>query len=106
MAKDAATLLREARTQAGLSQRQLAQRAGTAQSVIARIERGLASPSWGTLSRLLAAAGLELRAELEPRATPGSHMLEDVARILSLTPEHRLAEIRNVSRLVTLARRV
>jgi hypothetical protein len=33
-------------------------------------------------------------------------MLEDVARILSLTPEQRLLEVRNVSRFAVAARRV
>jgi hypothetical protein len=33
-------------------------------------------------------------------------MLEDVARILALTPEERLREVRNVSRFESAARRV
>ena len=56
------TLLRRARARAALSQRELARRAGTAQSVVARIERGQTSPTWATLQRLLGAAGFELRA--------------------------------------------
>jgi transcriptional regulator with XRE-family HTH domain len=104
--RDAATLLREARARAGLSQRALARRARTAQSVVARIEGGFVSPSWDTLVALLAAAGFELAPRVEPRAPPRSHMLEDVPRILRLTPEERLAEIRNASRLVAAARRV
>ncbi len=62
-----AELLRRARTTAGLTQRELARCARTAQSVVARIEQGLTSPSWDTLSRLLAAAGFELRTELDLR---------------------------------------
>ena len=84
---NAATLLREARTRAGLSQRALARRAGTAQSVIARIEKGQTSPTWETLERLLDAAGVDMSAQLEPRVVVGSHMLDDVPRILALTPE-------------------
>ncbi len=83
----------------------LAQRAGTAQSVIARIEQGSVSPSVATLARLVAAAGFEIRAELEPAAVAGSHMLDDVARILALTPEQRLLEVRNTSRFASAARR-
>lgn len=98
-------LLRDARTHAGLSQRELARRAGTAQSVVARVERGLTSPGWETLSRLLAAAGFELQPGLVPRPAGDSHMLEDVRRILRLTPEERLAEVRNASRFVAAARR-
>jgi len=87
-------LLREARRRAGLSQRQLA-----------RIERGQTSPSWDTLARLLAAAGFAIHSELDPRSSPRSHMLDDVARILALPPERRLDEVRNLSRFVHAARR-
>jgi len=106
MRLSAAGLVRRARTNAGLTQRQLARRAHTAQSVVARVERGLTSPSWDTLTRLLVAAGYELRAELDPRATGRSHALEDVARILRLSPTQRLDEVRNVNRFVHAARRV
>ncbi len=101
-----ADLLRHARTTAGLTQRQLARRARTAQSVVARIERGLTSPSWDTLARLLAAAGFELHAELDLRPTRRSHMLDDVARIRRLRPEQRLDEVKNVNRFIAAARRV
>ncbi|MEN8145268.1 MAG: helix-turn-helix domain-containing protein [Gemmatimonadota bacterium] len=99
-------VLRTARRRAGLTQRELARRAETAQSVVARIELGQTSPSVATLSRLLAATGFELRAALAPRPVADSHMLNDVARILSLTPEDRLLEARNLSRFETAARRV
>jgi transcriptional regulator with XRE-family HTH domain len=98
-------LLLQARKAAGLTQRELARRAGTSQSVIARIERGQASPSLDTLRRLLAAAGFELRIDLELASAPVTHMLADVERILALTPEQRLLEVRNVSRFLTGARR-
>lgn len=99
-------LLRQVRIRAGLTQRELARRARTAQSVVARIERGRSSPSWDTLARLLAAAGFALHTELDPRPAARSHMLADVARILRLPPEQRLDEIRNLSRFVHAARRV
>jgi transcriptional regulator with XRE-family HTH domain len=73
--------------------------------VIARIERGQASPSLDTLARLLAAAGFELRVEIEPTSAATTHMLDDVERILALEPEERLLELRNVSRFVAGARR-
>ncbi len=106
MQGDIAALVRDARSRAGLSQRELARRAATAQSVVARIERGQTSPTWETLSRLLAAAGFDLDARLAVRPVVGSHMLGDVARILRLTPEQRLEEIANAGRLVIAARRV
>jgi transcriptional regulator with XRE-family HTH domain len=62
-------LLQEARARAGLTQRELARRAGTAQSVVARVERGQTSPTLETLARLLAAAGFNLDMELVPRPT-------------------------------------
>jgi transcriptional regulator with XRE-family HTH domain len=99
-----AGLLRTARTRAGLSQRDLARRAGTAQSVVARIEQGATSPTWETLSRLLAAAGFELEARLGLHATDASHMLSDVPRILRLTPDERLIELRNISRFLVEAK--
>jgi len=98
-------ILREARLRAGLTQRELARRARTSQSVIARIEQGRSDPSTATLARLLAAAGFELRTQLIPIAVTGSHMLDDVERILSLTPEERLLEVRNVNRFEAAARR-
>jgi transcriptional regulator with XRE-family HTH domain len=63
-------LLRHARAGAGLSQRELARRAGTSQAMVARIERGQQSPSLATLERLVRACGRELRVEAagEPKA--------------------------------------
>jgi transcriptional regulator with XRE-family HTH domain len=101
-----ATLLRQARTRAGLSQRALARRAGTAQSAIARIEAGQTSPTWDTLARLLAAADVELSAQLEPRVVVASHMLDHVPSILRMTPEQRLEEVKNVTEFLHHARRV
>jgi transcriptional regulator with XRE-family HTH domain len=102
---DPARLLHQARTRPGLTQRELARRVGTAQSVVARIESGQTSPTVDTLVRLLDASGFEPRIELALRPTTDSHMLEDVARILRLTPEERLLEIRNISRFEAAARR-
>jgi transcriptional regulator with XRE-family HTH domain len=99
------TILQAARARAGLSQRRLAQRAGTTQSVVARIELGETSPTWQTLTRLLAAAGFELDAGITVRPVAGSHMLDDVARILSLTPEERLREVANTDRFASAVRR-
>jgi hypothetical protein len=73
--------------------------------VVARIELGLSDPSTATLIRLLRASGFELRAEIARIPAPETHMLDDVARILSLTPEERLLEARNLSRFEAAARR-
>ena len=62
-------LLKTARAAAGLSQRELARKARTAQSVVARIELGETSPTWATLTRLLRAAGFRPSARIERIAT-------------------------------------
>lgn len=98
-------LLALARSGAGLSQRQLARKARTAQSVVARIELGETSPSWETLDRLLKAAGYRLATALK-RVHADPALLDDVPRILRLTPEERLREVGQVSRFVAAARRV
>ena len=59
-------LLQEARRRAGLTQAELARRAGVPQSTVAKIERGRRDPSLSTLERLVRAAGLEPVAVAEP----------------------------------------
>lgn len=54
-----------ARTRAGLTQAQLAERMGTSQSAVARLESGRALPSVATLEKLAAATGSRLRIALE-----------------------------------------
>jgi len=88
-----------------MTQRELAKRARTAQSVVARIELAETSPSWNTLMRLLRAAGFGLHTALS-RITIDPAMLDDVPRILRLTPEERLREAAHVSRFISEARRV
>jgi transcriptional regulator with XRE-family HTH domain len=53
----AKTLLRTARRQAGLTQRELAVRTGIPQSTVARIERGQVDPRTSTLGALLLGCG-------------------------------------------------
>lgn len=55
-----------ARVTAGLTQEQLAQRMGTTQSVIARLESGRSRPSTQTLERLAAATGTRLKISFQP----------------------------------------
>lgn len=55
-----------ARARAGLTQEELAQRMGTSQSAIARLESGRSRPSTRTLEKLAAATGSKLRIVLEP----------------------------------------
>jgi predicted nucleotidyltransferase/DNA-binding XRE family transcriptional regulator len=64
---DVAGLLREARTRAGLTQAELAQRAGVQQSVISVYEAGRRQPSVATLASLVAATGFDLDIRLRRR---------------------------------------
>lgn len=61
------TLLREARTRAGLSQAELAARAGVAQSVISVYESGRRQPALRTLAALVEATGFDLDVRLRRR---------------------------------------
>jgi len=61
-----ASMLIEARTNAKLSQAELAERMGTSQSTIARLESGAAKPSLSTLERFAEATGMRVRVSLEP----------------------------------------
>ena len=54
------------RTDAGLTQRELASRMGTTQSAIARMEGGGARPSLETLEKLAAAVGFDLVVGVAP----------------------------------------
>jgi transcriptional regulator with XRE-family HTH domain len=62
----AAALLQLARLKAGLSQRQLAERAGVPTTMISAYERDRRQPTLPTLQRLARAAGFDLRMRLEP----------------------------------------
>lgn len=76
----AAELLRTARARAKLSQRELAERAGVAQSVISVYEAGRRQPSLQTLERLIEAAGQRLGLNIEPRAEPAAPLLPVLRR--------------------------
>ena len=58
--------VRAARRRAGLSQVELAERTGMTQPAIARLERGLVSPTVVTLDRVARALGAELVVDFEP----------------------------------------
>jgi transcriptional regulator with XRE-family HTH domain len=71
-----AGLVRQARTAAGMTQAELARRAGTTQSAIARLEAGEVSPRWDTVLSLVTAAGARLEITLVGTTGP---RVEDVA---------------------------
>lgn len=57
-----------ARTRAGLSQGEVAQRMGTTQSVVARLESGKRPPSMRTVQRFAQAVGGHVVLRIEPLA--------------------------------------
>lgn len=81
-------LLRDARLRHGVSQEQLAIRAGTTQSAISRIEKNRVSPTVSTLTELLHLLGEELLLEAKKRNTGIDLSLN--RRNLALSPEQRV----------------
>ena len=78
--------LAHARKRAGLTQRELAARAGVPQSTVARIELGMMDPRVGTLDRLLRECGVAV--EVGPRYGEGVDR-SLIAERLKLTPAQR-----------------
>lgn len=77
----AATVVRNARRVAGLSQTQLAQRSGVAASAISQIEAGKRNPSYETVTRLIASTGGQLVSvptRIDTAATIALQIAEDV----------------------------
>ena len=66
---DAASAIKRARLQAGLTQHALAARAGTSQATISAYESGRKQPSLDTLDRVLRAAGSRLTVVSERRGS-------------------------------------
>lgn len=79
-AESAQGLLRRARSRAGLSQAELAARAGMAQSVISAYEAGRRQPALATLARLIEAAGYELVVDIRRRPRRLSRLSGPVGR--------------------------
>jgi transcriptional regulator with XRE-family HTH domain len=63
----AAEVVRQARLARGWSQEQLAFEAGASQGQICRLEAGTASPTFTTVARVLAALGVSITFDIEPR---------------------------------------
>ncbi|MFN2595527.1 MAG: helix-turn-helix transcriptional regulator [Actinomycetota bacterium] len=66
MSSWAGNLIFLARKESGLSQRELARKAGTSQAAIAAYESGKRSPTLETLARIVRAAGQDLRIQVVP----------------------------------------
>jgi transcriptional regulator with XRE-family HTH domain len=96
-----ATLIQQARRRAGLTQAELAARAGTTQSAVARWERGASRPTTERLQALVEACGLELQLGL---AAPDDEDLAALRRNLDLTVDERVARVVQLHRFVAAGR--
>lgn len=104
---DAGALLRQRRLAHGVSQRDLALRAGTRQATISRIENGHEVPTVDRLDQLLTALGerLALRAvPLDPERPPAA-VRADRSKDMSSRLEEGFALARFASQLAGTARR-
>jgi transcriptional regulator with XRE-family HTH domain len=83
-----ADLLIAVRRRQGLTQAELARRAGTSQPVISAYEHGRRDPTVGTLRRMVAAGGEQLRLTAEPhgedRLPPPADVDEHARRLLDV----------------------
>jgi transcriptional regulator with XRE-family HTH domain len=80
-------IIREARLLAGLSQYDLADRAGVPRPSVARWERGAVEPSFDTVRRLLRACGFDVSLV---RYEPDETVDDRLSMKLELTPQERL----------------
>lgn len=94
---DAGELIRTTRLRRGLSQTQLAIRAGTTQTAISRLEHGQRSPTVETLRRLLMVMGEDLR--LGARRLAGLHDPAHLRAERKLPPAQRVARALDWMRL-------
>jgi transcriptional regulator with XRE-family HTH domain len=104
---DAGTLLRQRRRAHGLSQRELALRAGTRQATISRIENGHEVPTVQRLDQLLTVLGerLELSAVPLDAERPAHDVLADQAKSMTARLEDGFALASFASQLAGSARR-
>jgi transcriptional regulator with XRE-family HTH domain len=86
---NAAATIKHARQRAGLTQAQVANRMGTTQSVVARLESSQSNPRVDTLRRALTATGHDL--DLVVRSARPTVDETMIAANLRLTPAERLA---------------
>lgn len=86
MDPDPAALLKSARERSGLTQSEVADRAGVHHTMISAYERRRRKPTLATLVRLLEAAGSEMSVEL---TAAGSGLDARVERSLALAPQAR-----------------
>jgi uncharacterized protein len=98
----AGSLLRRARLGAGMSQAELAFRAGVAQSVISAYEAGRRQPSLPTLARLIDAAGSDLMVDIQHQSPQlarlsgpvGRHVRQKRRDLIAAAAAHNVTNLR------------
>ncbi|MGD0391316.1 MAG: helix-turn-helix domain-containing protein [Acidimicrobiales bacterium] len=107
---DPATVIRAVRRRQGLTQAELARRAGTSQPVISAYEHGRRDPTYETLRKLVEAGGERLRldavppgSDQPPPADPEEHArrLLDVLTLADAIPARRRPPLLTAPRLVS-----
>src|SRR3954447_20789834 len=85
---DPAALIRVVRIRAGLTQAELASRAGTSQPVVSAYERGQRDPGFATLRKLVEAGGAQLAVDAITRrtgdVTPPADIREHATRLIDV----------------------
>lgn len=95
---EATRLIRRARLRAGLTLRQLAERAGTSNSTLSAYESGRVVPRADTLTRIVEAAGWHLTVELDrapvrdPQRRPAGEELWEAMLLAEMLPRRRRDE--------------
>ncbi|HEY3959331.1 MAG TPA: helix-turn-helix transcriptional regulator [Solirubrobacteraceae bacterium] len=89
-----ATLLKDARRQAGLTQADLARRLGVSQAAVAKLERPQSNPAIATLENALHKTGHRLVLATKPISPGIDETL--VVEQLKLSPEQRLMQLESM----------
>ena len=105
-----AELIRTVRRRRGLSQAELAARAGTSQPVVSAYEHGRRDPSFATLSKLIEAGGERLRIDAAPPmqglpragdADEHNRRLLDVLSLADAIPHRRQSPVLRGPRMIS-----
>jgi transcriptional regulator with XRE-family HTH domain len=94
MATHGNDLVREARKRAGLTQRALAELAGTTQSAIARLESGRTRPAFDDVLRLVRLCGYDVEVSIVEPDVSDRHQ---AAAMQPLTPSERVERAQHVA---------
>jgi transcriptional regulator with XRE-family HTH domain len=110
-AGQAGAIIRAVRRRGGLTQAELAHRAGTSQPVISAYEHGRRDPTLGTLRKLVEAGGERLQmdavalgSDLPPSANAQEHSrrLLEVLTLADAIPARRRSPVLNAPRLISV----